>query len=128
MIREINFSNGFNGQLQLENGVVDIGRGQNQAQPYDMMFGALGSCLYATLLNILEKKRTSIQGCKIIIDGVKREEVPTMLKTVHLSVTFMGAEKPQQVEKSFDLATKYCSVYQTLSHVAEMSYELKFED
>lgn len=127
MIREITFSNGFNGQLHLEDGTVEIGRGQNQAQPYDMMFGALGSCLYATLLNILEKKRTQIEGCKIIIDGVKREEVPMMLKTVHLTVVVKGAEKPEQVEKSFELATKYCSVYQTLSHVAEMSYELSFE-
>ena len=48
------------------------------------------------------------------------------MKTVHLTVTIHGTDKEDAVRKSFDLATKYCSVYQTISHVAEMSYELHF--
>ena len=86
----------------------------------------LASCLYATFLGILEKKRIEIEGTEIVVEGEKRTEVPTTLKTVHLTVTIRGTDKEDAVRKSFDLATKYCSVYQTISHVAEMSYELHF--
>ena len=91
--RTIRFENGFNGELLLDEGSVKIGRTPGGAAPYDMLYGALASCLYATFLGILEKKRIEIEDA---------------------------------VRKSFDLATKYCSVYQTISHVAEMSYELHF--
>lgn len=126
MKREITFENGFHGQLHLESGTVSIGREAGMAQPYDLLYGALAACLYATFLGILEKKRTNIEGCSIVVDGEKREEVPTTLKTVHLTVTIRNAEKEEAVRKSFDLATKYCSVYQTIGSVAEMSYEIHF--
>ena len=106
--RTIRFENGFNGELLLDEGSVKIGRTPGGAAPYDMLYGALASCLYATFLGILEKKRIEIEG------------------TEHLTVTIRGTDKEDAVRKSFDLATKYCSVYQTISHVAEMSYELHF--
>lgn len=124
--RTIRFENGFHGELQLDEGVVKIGREPGSAAPYDMLYGALASCLYVTFLGILEKKRIAIEGAEIVVEGEKRTEVPTTLKTVHLTVTIRGTEKEEAVRKSFELATKYCSVYQTISHVAEMSYELHF--
>ena len=124
--RTIRFENGFNGELLLDEGSVKIGRAPGGAAPYDMLYGALASCLYATFSGILEKKRIEIKGAEIVVAGEKRTEVPTTLKTVHLTVTIHGTDKEDAVRKSFDLATKYCSVYQTISHVAEMSYELHF--
>ena len=124
--RTIRFENGFNGELLLDEGSVKIGRAPGEAAPYDMLYGALVSCLYATFLGILEKKRIEIEGTEIVVEGEKRTEVPTTLKTVHLTVTIRGTDKEDAVRKSFDLATKYCSVYETISHVAEMSYELHF--
>ena len=124
--RTIRFENGFNGELLLDEGSVKIGRTPGGAAPYDMLYGALASGLYATFLGILEKKRIEIEGTEIVVEGEKRTEVPTTLKTVHLTVTIRGTDKEDAVRKSFDLATKYCSVYQTISHVAEMSYELHF--
>ncbi len=128
MKREITFASTFEGQLHLEDGsTISIGREAGMAQPYDLLFGALASCLYATFLSILEKKRITIGGCRIVVDGEKRTDPPTTLKTVHLSVTVTGSERKEAVEKSFALATKYCSVYQTISQVAKMSWELNFE-
>ena len=82
--------------------------------------------MYETFSVILEKIRIEIEGADFVVAGEKRTEVPTTLKTVHLTVTIHGTDKEDAVRKSFDLATKYCSVYQTISHVAEMSYELHF--
>lgn len=60
--RTIRFANGFNGELLLDEGSVKIGRGAGEAAPYDMLYGALASCLYATFSGILEKKRIEIKG------------------------------------------------------------------
>lgn len=125
--RTIQFENGFHGELLLDEGSVKIGKQPQEAAPYDLLFGALASCLYATFLGILEKKRITITGAEITVTGEKRTEIPTTLKTVHLTVTVKGTDKEESVRKSLELATNYCSVYQTLSHVAEMSYELHFE-
>ena len=38
----------------------------------------------------------------------------------------MGAENQQGFQKTLDLACKNCSIYQTISHVAEMETELQF--
>ena len=92
-----------------------------------MLYGALASCLYATFMGILIKKKIEITECRIEVDGEKREEIPTTLKWVHLAVTIKGTDKEEQVRKSFDLACKYCSIYTTISQVAEMSWDIKFE-
>ncbi len=62
-----------------------------------------------------------------MVEGEKREEVPTTLKTVHLKVTISGASEEKGLTKALDLAGKYCSIYQTISHVADMSHEIIFE-
>ncbi len=126
--RTVRFSNGFHGELLLDEGVVRIGRQPQEAAPYDLLYGALASCLYSTFLGILEKKRITIQGAEITIDAEKRSEVPTTLKTVHLTVTVHQAEKEEAVRKSLELATRYCSVYQTISQVAQMSWEIHFSE
>lgn len=123
---DIYFENGFNGRFNTENAEVLVGVKENQVLPYDMLYGALASCLYATFLEIVEKKKITYKGCTIRVSGEKREEVPTTLKWV--KVTFIidelqnGTEKG--VKKSVELAAKYCSIYQTIAHVADMSYEL----
>ncbi len=125
MKREIIFKNGFNGKLMLDEGEVTIGRAPDVAAPYDLLFGALASCLYATFLEVLTKKRIEIETCSITVEGEKREEIPMTLKYVHLTVKVKGTEKIDSVVKSFELACKYCSIYETLSKVAKMSYEVK---
>ncbi|MFW5865062.1 MAG: OsmC family protein, partial [Candidatus Izemoplasmataceae bacterium] len=66
---------------------------------------------------------------KYDITGVKREEVPTWLKEVTVNVVITGAteEKQNAFLKAMQLATEYCSVYQTLSHVAKMETNVSFE-
>lgn len=126
--RTIRFENGFHGELELDSGIVKIGRDAGQAQPYDLLYGALASCLYATFLGILEKKRIQIESTEVVIEGQKRTEVPTTLEKVHITVTIKvdSQVKQESVLKSFELATKHCSVYQTISQVAGMSWEVKF--
>jgi len=121
------FEYAFKGVLKAKRGTVDIGIEEGTIEPYDMVFGALGSCLYSTFLDIAVKKRIVYEGLNMKISGEKRTEVPTTLKTVNVEVTVINPEKEKGLDQAMRLATEYCSVYQTLAHVAEMSYSLNFE-
>ncbi len=51
----LNFTNTFKGELIGPKGRVDVGSEKGTLAPYDMLYGALASCLYATFLGIAEK-------------------------------------------------------------------------
>lgn len=123
----MDFEYGFKGTLKAKRGTVPIGIEEGTIEPYDMVFGALGSCLYSTFLDIAVKKKIVYEGVSMKVSGEKRTEVPTTLKTVHVDVVVKNPEKEKGLDQAMRLATEYCSVYQTLSHVAEMSYTLSYE-
>ncbi len=124
---KISFGKDFDGVLKLREGEVAIGAQAHQAGPYDMLQAALAACLHATFLDIITKKRLSIDRCEYEISGIKQEEVPTVLREVHVRVSMNHHEKEEQLLKAMDLASKYCSVFNTLSQVAQMHLEVVFE-
>lgn len=126
---EVSFSDGFKGIAKAPNMEISIGTSVNQLLPYDMLYAALASCVYATFLEIVVKKKISYSQCNMRITGEKREEVPTTLKWVNVEFEIVGLEdnKEKGLIKSAELATKYCSIYQTIAKVADMSYEVLFK-
>ncbi len=124
----LTFANKFEGELKAPHANALIGSDEGTLAPYDMLLGALGSCLYATFLDIARKKRIGYERAEIKVTGEKRTEVPTTLKWVHVEFRIFKAEKELGLEQGAKLATEYCSIYQTISHVAEMSYEIVFEN
>lgn len=123
---KVNFDNEFKGELIAPNGRVDIGNIENSIMPYDMLLGALASCLYATFLSITKKKRINFDEVNIEVYGEKREGVPTTLKWVNVKMIVKNTDNEKGVLKSMELAAKYCSIYETISKVAEMNYDVNF--
>jgi len=117
----------FSGELITERARVPIGSEDGALYPYDMLLGALASCLYSTFLDIAEKKRIKYDSCDIEVTGEKRTEIPTTLKWVNVKMTIKNAEKEKGLIQAAELAGQYCSIYQTLSHVATMTTEVVFE-
>lgn len=122
----LTFHDGFHGELKAKNSVTKIGSEEGSIAPYDMMLGALGSCYYATFMDIVKKKRLVYDKVTIEISGVKREEIPTTLKNVDMIVTVYGATSEKGFEQTSKLAAKYCSVHETISKVADINLILKF--
>ena len=116
------FDSGFEGSLELKDGAISIGIAPNQVSPYRMLQGALIGCFHSTFLDIIQKKRVTYKTF-----GEKRDEVPATLETLHIDIYITNVSNELQIEKSYALATKVCSVYQTLSHVATLSYSIHFE-
>ncbi len=123
----VSFKNTFKGELIVDNGSVPIGIDQGEILPYDLLFGALASCLYATFLDVMAKKRIDFESASISIEGEKKADIPTTLKWVKTTMTVVGCNDHVNVCKSFELATKYCSIYETISQVAQMTWEVTFE-
>ena len=124
----MSFSNEFEGTMSTKNTQVEIGRNQGQLLPYDMMLGALGACYYATFVDVAKKMRLQYQRAAIDIKGVKREEVPTILKEVAMTLTIIGAVDEKGFQRASAMAAKYCSVHETISKVADINLVLEFAD
>lgn len=124
---DIHFENTFKGELVVEKGRVAIGMETGEVLPYDMLFGALASCVYATFIDVMAKKRLPFDKATIHVEGEKRTEIPTTLRWVHVGLSVSGAQNPEAVRKSFELATKYCSIYQTIAKVADMEWSVDFD-
>jgi|LGOV01.1.fsa_nt_gb putative redox protein len=121
-VREIkmNFGRNFEGEMIAPRHQVKVGVDDGTLEPYDMFFGALGSCVYATFLDIVNKKKITFDRAEVIVTGEKRKEVPTTLMWATVEFVIYGAENKKGIEKSADLAAKYCSIYTTIAQVAEM--------
>ncbi len=125
MRAKVEFGSGFSGTMDCERGRFGVGVGG--LFPYDMMAGALASCIHSTFLDILKKKRIEIESCVYGVEGEKRSEIPTHLSTVHIDVRVKNPSKRDGVAEAFELALKYCSVYFTFSQVAKISHTLTIE-
>ncbi|MBN2794705.1 MAG: OsmC family protein [Clostridia bacterium] len=125
---DVNFNDTFSGQLVGPRGQAEIGAKEGTVAPYDMLFGALASCLHATFMGIAQKKKISYESVHYEVTGEKREEVPTILKWVNVKMTVKNAEKEAGLIKAAELASQYCSIYHTLSQIAEMKLDVEFID
>ena len=123
---EVKFNEGFKGKLITKKTTVDVGSGDRALAPYDMFLGALATCLYSTFFDVIEKKRITFDWANVIVAGEKREIIPMTLKWVNVVIEIKNASSEKGVLKATELAEKYCSVYETISKVAEMSMEVRF--
>jgi putative redox protein len=124
---KVTFGSTFDGALELKEGSVSIGMLPNQASPYKLLQAALISCLHSTFLDVIEKKRLNLESVTYHSSGFKREEIPSTIETLHLDVHVKGIENKVAVEKSFELATKVCSVFNTISQVGTITYTIHYE-
>lgn len=123
---EVEFIREFRGVLDTGQTRAAVGMEAGELAPYDMLFAALASCLYSTFLDIVNKKKIEYESAKLTVTGEKRDAVPATLKMVNVKYEIKGSDNEKGLMRSAELAAKYCSVYQTISHVADMSWELEY--
>ena len=123
---KVNFKEGFKGELITKRTVAPVGGGEGLLAPYDMLLGALATCLYSTFLDVIEKKRITFDEADVIVTGEKRKTIPMTLEWVKIVINIKGASNEKGVQKAAQLAAKYCSVYETISKVADMNLEVVY--
>lgn len=121
----INFHDGFQGEFVVGGQTIKIGR--DAVRPYDMTFGALASCMYATFLDWARKKDVTVGDVEVVVTGEKRTEVPTTLAWVNVAMTAESGDSYEAVKECMDLAMRDCSMIQTVAKVAEMTHSLELK-
>lgn len=94
--------------------------------PYEYLLGALSGCLFKTFDSLAQKMKVGWEHVSFEVEGEKRDEKVATLKDVTIAVSVTGALDREKFTKAFETATRYCSIYQTLSHVAEMHWTIDF--
>src|SRR5690554_3592421 len=100
---KLDFTNDFEGSMHAPKTDIKIGRGENSTLPYELLFGSLGACFYATFLDITKKMRLTFTSASIEISGTKRKEVPTTLDHVQMLFVIKGARDRDKFIKAADL-------------------------
>lgn len=118
----LKYKDGFNGTYVVGDQTLRIG--SDAIKPYDMTYGALASCLYATFLGVSKERGLIIISGDLYVDGTKRSTVPTTLEHVIIEAKIETESEMSEVEKAFDEATKRCSMFQTIAKVAEMEWHV----
>ncbi|MDD2259038.1 MAG: OsmC family protein [Bacilli bacterium] len=121
----LNFSNGYHGEVIAPRGTLNIGTEENTFAPYNLLYGALGSCYYATFLSMAKKMKLDIIEAKVVISGEKKDDDIATLAHVLVDVQIKSPSDEKKLIRSAELGAKYCSIYNTISQIAEM--ELKIE-
>jgi len=123
------FGNENYGTVESKGGKTTVSFEGDALAPYELFLGGYASCLHSTFKGIANKKRIYFEGVSYDITGVKRTEIPTLLKEVTTIITFTGVDKNKEkaIEKSMTLAERYCSISALLNTIADMKYEIIFK-
>jgi putative redox protein len=122
------FDNTFKGEMTSPSGTVPIGAVDGGVAPYHLLFGALGSCFYATFLSVADKMRLQFDKATVEVSGNKRESVPTTLDHVTIALVIHGGSDETKLKKAADLGAQYCSIHETVSKVAKIDLDVTFSN
>jgi len=115
------------GKLVTDSGAaVALGHEASTFAPYELLLGGLSYCLFRTFEDIAAKMQLAYEGVDMHVDGEKREEKVATLEFCKVSLRAKGVTDQEKFKKAFDIATRYCSVYNTISKVATMSWSVEF--
>jgi putative redox protein len=124
---QLEFANTFVGSAESPSGRVVIGQQPDGLAPYHLLFSALGSCFYATFLSVANKKKLTFDRANITVNGVKRDATPATLETVIMDFVIVGGTDEEGLMRSAELGAKYCSIHETISKVATITLNVRFE-
>ncbi len=123
---KMDFENTYVGTMSAPKGQIKIGSQEGGFRPYNLLFGALGACFYATFLSIVEKKRLTFEKATVEISGRHRDAQIATLEYVQIKITIYKPSDEKQFTRSVELGAKYCSIHETISQVAQIEEVVEF--
>jgi putative redox protein len=98
--------------------------------PMQALAVALASCMGADVVDILKKGREDLTGCRIRVEGDRREKPPRRYTTLRLAIELTGwrlsrAKAERAVQLSRDT---YCSVWNSMAPDIDLSVELELRE
>jgi putative redox protein len=104
------------------------GGDETAPSPMETLLACLAGCTSFDVVNILKKKRQSISGYWVEVEGERRDEPPEVYTKIQIKYVIKGKNLSKEaVERAIQLSNdKYCSVGAMLKKTAEIttSYEI----
>ncbi len=93
--------------------------------PTELLLSATAACSAVDVIQILQKKRKTINGLQVVAEGTRREEHPRHFTDILLIFKLSSPDTTkEELEKVVALSVdKYCSVAATVRGVATVRYE-----
>ncbi len=124
---QITFDEEFRGEMVSPSGKITLGDQENGMQPYHLLFGALGSCFYATFLVIAKKKRLSFGKATLEISGSKVPKGDVrLLEHVKIEMVIFNPSNEKGLLKSAEMGAEFCSIHETIRKVANVELVVTF--
>jgi uncharacterized OsmC-like protein len=113
---------------------VDVGGGDDGANPYDLLLGALGSCTAMTILLYARRKRWPVDSVRVELDHsrvhardcIDCEQKDVLLDYFRKRVTVRGPLTEEQRGRLEEISRR-CPVHRTLTGTIRIDDELRLE-
>lgn len=94
-------------------------------RPMELLLSSMISCASIDVLLILKKKRIELSNYEVIVEGNRKDGVPSPFEKIHVTFTIGKNDPIDQVEKAVILSLeKYCSVSASLSKEIEITHQI----
>lgn len=89
-----------------------VGGDDSAPTPMEVLLQALGACTLMDIVSILRKKRKTVDGITLKIEGKRAENHPKVFTDVHLSFELKSQDAElKDLERSIELSeSTYCSI------------------
>jgi len=97
-------------------------------RPVEVLLASLGACTGMDVVSILRKSHDVPAAFRVEITDERAEEYPKVIRKIHLTYVVSRGVPRERLEKAIELSlAKYCPIANTLSGVAEITHEMRFE-
>ncbi len=96
-------------------------------KPSEMLLVALAACSSVDVVEILQKKRLTMTGLEVSVQGEQEPDPPWTYRQIHLHYKITGKDiTPQDAEQAIHLSVeKYCSVAATVKGKATITTDFE---
>ena len=125
----VSFNTDNEGILKSDNSETKLSYTGKGFSPYELFLGGYASCLHATFLGIVKKRRIEVGDVSYEVEAIKRDEAPTIITTLITNIVIQGAktDKQEAIKKSMKQAETYCSISETIKRLdAKMVLNIEF--
>lgn len=105
-----------------------IGGGNDGYRPMELLLAGVAGCSAIDIINILRKQKIPLTGMRIVVKGIRADEVPAVFTDIHLDYYVYGAVPQEKAARAADLSVhKYCSAMAMINQVAAITYDVHIE-
>ncbi len=110
--------------------VLVDGETRDGVSPMETLLVALGSCMGADIVDILEKGRQDVTAIRIGLSGDRRKDPPRRFTAVTMTIVIEGRGVSRaKAERAVELSrATYCSVWNSMAPDIDFRTELEVAD